>query len=212
MDITPYLAAVAGFSSMFSLTMSILSPCSAAIASSDGAIWRHGPHHAAQKSTRTGLSLLRTSSSNDVSVTCFTAPAMVAVSSGWGRRSGWWVVADRDEQARHRELSGLAGVDVAQGQTGEFRLAVDFADLAIPHKRDLGIGEGAVLHRLRGTEGVPAVHDGDGLGEAGEEGGLFHRRVAAADHGDVLVLEEEAITRGAPGDTAAGERVLVGEV
>src|SRR5919205_3763070 len=71
MDMTPYLAAVPGFSSMLSLTISILSPYSAAIASSDGAIWRHGPHQAAQKSTRTGLSLLRTSCSKESSVTFF---------------------------------------------------------------------------------------------------------------------------------------------
>src|SRR5688500_7115071 len=57
-DITPYFAAVAGFSSMFSLTISMSSPYSAAMASSEGAIWRHGPHQAAQKSTSTGLSFL----------------------------------------------------------------------------------------------------------------------------------------------------------
>ena len=47
--------------------------CSAAIASSDGASWRQGPHHSAQKSTRTGLSLLRTSCSKESSVTFLRA-------------------------------------------------------------------------------------------------------------------------------------------
>jgi hypothetical protein len=51
---TPYLAVTDGFSSMFSLAMVTLPPDSAAISSSAGAIWRHGPHHSAQKSTTTG--------------------------------------------------------------------------------------------------------------------------------------------------------------
>src|SRR5690606_38704679 len=82
MDMTPYLAAVPGFSSMFSLTTSILSPYSEAMASRDGAIWRHGPHQAAQKSTRTGLSLLRTSCSKESSVTFFRVPATAGSLTG----------------------------------------------------------------------------------------------------------------------------------
>ena len=42
---------------------------SAAISSSTGATILHGPHQVAQKSTRTGFSLVRTSSTNDASVT-----------------------------------------------------------------------------------------------------------------------------------------------
>src|SRR5690348_13245394 len=83
MDMTPYLAAVPGFSSMLSLTTSIWSPYSAAIASRDGAIWRHGPHQAAQKSTRTGLSLLRTSCSKESSVTFFRVPATAGSLTRW---------------------------------------------------------------------------------------------------------------------------------
>ena len=40
-----------------------------------GAIIRQGPHQGAQKSTRTGMSLLRTSCSNVASVTSLAAPA-----------------------------------------------------------------------------------------------------------------------------------------
>src|SRR4051795_13225935 len=46
---------------MLSLTMRSLSPCSFAISSSTGAHILHGPHHSAQKSTSTGLSLPSTS-------------------------------------------------------------------------------------------------------------------------------------------------------
>ncbi len=84
-------------------------------------------------------------------------------------------------------------------------------DLAVPGELDLRVGEGAVLHGLGGTQGVTAVDDGDRLGEAGEEGRLLHRGVAAADHGDVVVLEEEAVAGGAPGDATSGEGVLVGQ-
>lgn len=43
---------------MFSLTILILLPCSAAMASSDGVSWRQGPHQGAQKSTSTVLAAL----------------------------------------------------------------------------------------------------------------------------------------------------------
>src|SRR3954453_17319138 len=46
-----------------------LSACSAAISSSTGATILHGPHHSAQKSTSTGLSLPRTSLAKLASVT-----------------------------------------------------------------------------------------------------------------------------------------------
>src|SRR5690242_6886456 len=65
----PYRRAVCGFSSTLSLTTSSLSACSAAIASSTGETWWHGPHHCAQYSTMTGLGFCSTSASNPASVT-----------------------------------------------------------------------------------------------------------------------------------------------
>src|ERR1700737_4446847 len=67
---TPYLAAISGFSSMLTFTISSESACSAAIWSRIGAIIRQGPHHGAQKSTRTGFPLSSTSFWKDASVTC----------------------------------------------------------------------------------------------------------------------------------------------
>src|SRR5262249_57867548 len=43
-----YFWVTSGFSSTLSFTISSLSPCSAAIASSTGATILHGPHHSAQ--------------------------------------------------------------------------------------------------------------------------------------------------------------------
>src|ERR1700753_3094805 len=66
---TPYLVGTWGFSSMFSLAMVTLSPSSVDNSSSAGAIIRQGPHHSAQKSTRTGFLASRTSAWNEESDT-----------------------------------------------------------------------------------------------------------------------------------------------
>src|SRR5213595_2130554 len=57
------------FSSTLTLATLIASAFSRAISSSKGAIILHGPHHSAQKSTSTGLSLCSTSLANVASVT-----------------------------------------------------------------------------------------------------------------------------------------------
>jgi hypothetical protein len=64
---------------------------------------------------------------------------------------------------------------------------------------------------LLARRALAAVDDGHRPGELGEEGGLLDRRVAAADDGDVLVAEEEAVAGRAPRDAAAGEPLLVGQ-
>src|SRR5215210_3529451 len=61
---------------MLSLAMVSLSPCSAAISSRTGATILQGPHHSAQKSTSTGLSLPSTSLAKLVSVTFTVLPAI----------------------------------------------------------------------------------------------------------------------------------------
>ena len=86
---------------------------------------------------------------------------------------------------------------------------MDRGDLGEPGHLDLGIGGGARLHDLGGPELV-AAHDHRHLGrEAREERGLLDGGVAATDHDDVLVAEEEAVARRAPGDTATGQPLLV---
>src|SRR5690606_36527142 len=150
MDMTPYLAAVPGFSSMFSLTTSILSPYSAAMASRDGAIWRHGPHQAAQKSTRTGLSLLRTSCSKESSVTFFRVPATagsltIGAWGGWGSDGGLLglglvLVREGGEEALGVESGGTTGAGRGDG------LAVGVVDhvTGAEDARDVGAGGGRV--------------------------------------------------------------------
>src|SRR5689334_19771185 len=66
---------MSGFSSMLSFATVTLSPSSFEISSSAGAIIRHGPHHSAQKSTRTGPSAPSTSEAKLWSVTVLVAMA-----------------------------------------------------------------------------------------------------------------------------------------
>src|ERR671918_1976388 len=64
--------AVCGLASTSSLRTSTTPAYLAASFSISGATMRHGPHHSAQKSTTTGLSLWSTSASNVASVTSGT--------------------------------------------------------------------------------------------------------------------------------------------
>ena len=73
---------------------------------------------------------------------------------------------------------------------------------------DLRVGERAVLHDLRGPQLVAAVDDRHLVGELGEERGLFDGRVAAADDGDVLAAEEEAVAGGARRQAVAEQALL----
>jgi len=81
----PEDAAVAGLASTSTLTNLACGPSSAATSSTTGAIWRHGPHHSAQKSMTTGTSEASTSDSKVASV---TARALDMVSS---KEVGWMV-------------------------------------------------------------------------------------------------------------------------
>ena len=85
-DMTLNLIAVCWFSSMFSLTTLSASPRSPAISSTTGDTRRHGPHHGAQKSTRTGSSDSSTSASKLLSVTSVTAPDISFSFSGYFRK------------------------------------------------------------------------------------------------------------------------------
>ena len=69
---TLYFGAVNGFSSIFNLMTFRRSPYSSATVPRTGAIILHGPHHSAQKSSKTGTSELTTSASKSLSVVCAT--------------------------------------------------------------------------------------------------------------------------------------------
>src|SRR5512135_3899927 len=79
-DMIPRRIGVDGFSSMSIFTTLTLSPSSPLICSTMGAIMRHGPHHVAQKSTRTGTLDFRTELSNSTSVTAWMSDIYEAFS------------------------------------------------------------------------------------------------------------------------------------
>src|SRR4051794_21844935 len=198
---------------MLSLAMVSFSACSAAISSSTGATILHGPHHSAQKSTSTGLSLPSTSLAKLASVTVTVLPAMVVLPL---------LVLDirvcRENRRDRRSMPGSAlveglgepalGVDRG-GHTGAGRgdgLAVDVVDHVTAGEDAVDVRAGAgVLHldvplvvqlELAGeqlaarvvADGHEEPGDGQRLGRAaGQVGQLDTGHGGLAEHlGDLL--------------------------
>ena len=106
-------------------------------------------------------------------------------------------VPDGDEQPAHVQCGRGPGVHVAHDRALETVAAQQVVDDGVPQELDLRVGERAVLHDLRRPQRIAAVHDGDLVGELGEEQRLFERRVTPTDDGDLLAAEEEPVARGA---------------
>src|SRR6266550_6220104 len=102
---------MAGCSSMFSLT-TLRSLRSSAIWSSTGAIAWHGPHHSAQKSTSTGLSLSSTCASKSVSVTASAIKVrFLSISgSGWSNAPREAIVPTRYDRSMEQVFALLPNV------------------------------------------------------------------------------------------------------
>src|SRR5262245_43587447 len=107
-DITRYAMAVSGFSSMLSLTISTLPANSVAISLSSGSTLRHGAHHSAQKSTRTGTSDCSTSLVKVASVTTLVAPMWSFLS---GRERCWYVSDVVGERSGRQRCDVALGVE-----------------------------------------------------------------------------------------------------
>src|SRR5664279_3995952 len=121
-----------------------------------------------------------------------------------------WFVPDRDEQPADGEVALSSGDGVSQPDSAERGSSVDAHDFTVPRPPNLGVRLGPADHDPARSQGVATVDDGHRLCEAGEEGCLLHRGVAAADDRDVMVAEEEAVTGGTPRDPVSGEFVLAG--
>src|SRR5262249_13602178 len=116
-----------------------------------------------------------------------------------------------DEDAIHLALFARAGLHVADDDAGDalgvFR-AFDIFKHAVPNHFNRGMVEEALLQDLLGPEGVAAVNDCHAARKVGEVERFFDSAIAAADHGDVLAAEEEAVTGGAGRHAKAAELVL----
>ncbi len=118
-------------------------------------------------------------------------------------------VADRKEEAFDGEVARCAGCHVAQAHAGDGLLAEHLVHGHAAVNLDCRMALGAGLHDLAGPELVPAVEEVDLRGEACQVEGLLEGRVAAPDHGDLLVPEEEAVA-GRAGRHAVPAEPLLG--
>lgn len=104
-------------------------------------------------------------------------------------------VADAEEHGGNGKdmLDAGGGVFEAQALDVFFFDTEHLFDCGAGEEVDVGVRHGAVEHDLRGAESFGAIDDCDLGGEASEEEGFFHGRVAAADHNNLFAGEEKAI-------------------
>src|SRR5215211_6564343 len=117
-------------------------------------------------------------------------------------------MANSDEQAGNRQLTLFTSEGVLHSDPRQGLAAMNLGDNRVPGEFDLGILERSRGHDLAGPQLITAMHDGHGLGESRQEGRFLNSRVTTADHGDVLVTEEKAVTRGTPRHTVPGQPIL----
>ena len=86
--------------------------------------------------------------------------------------------------------------------------AEHLVQLVVPERFDLWVLEQAVLKDLFGSQFVAAVDQGHLGGKVRQEQRLFHSRVAAADHDDLLSAIEEPVACRAGRDAKALERLF----
>src|SRR6266511_69143 len=110
------------------------------------------------------------------------------------------LVADPHEHALHGQLADGPVLRALQPQAGDgLPISQDLLDGRRELQLDLRVRAGAVAHDLRRAQLVAAVDHVDLRRELGEESGLLHRRVAAADHRHLDAAEEEAVAGRAGG-------------
>ena len=122
-------------------------------------------------------------------------------------------MADGDERAVDLQLAVLAPLGVRQEhllQGAVVAAALEAVDRVGRQQLDVVGGLGTVEHHLRRAELIAAVDDLHVLGELGQEGGVLHGGVAAADHDGGLVAEEGGVAGGAVGHAAGSQLVLTG--
>src|SRR5947209_3272800 len=114
--------------------------------------------------------------------------------------------ADEDEDPGHRQRPSLLGRHILEGDLRNLAiLALDFRDDGVRQQLDFRVLAGRFDQNRLGAELLPAVNDVDLLGIAGQKDAFLERGIAAADHGDHLLLEEGAVTDRALRHTASLE-------
>ena len=117
-------------------------------------------------------------------------------------------VADVWEDRVGREDLLGARVDMLQPDCFDRAVAQDLGHHRIPDEFQFRMTERPILEDRVGTERITAMDNVDVAGKARQEKGLFNRTVAAADHHDPLVPEEEAVADCTVRDTTVGQALL----
>ena len=121
-------------------------------------------------------------------------------------------MSDGDKDAHQVELFRRSVLHILDAHAGYPALvAQHFVQHVVPldgHISGVGLLDQLVGQDLLGAEFVAPVHHGDMGGDVGQVKGLFHGRVAAADHRYLLILVEESVARGTGGNAAALELFL----
>ena len=108
---------------------------------------------------------------------------------------GVWIMTYRHKQSIHLEFGRFQRLNIPQLQSSDTGLSrpPDVIHNSIPNEVDLWIAQGAILHDLRGPQHVTAVDHGNLRGKLRQERRLFHGRVTAAHHGDLLSSIKESV-------------------
>ncbi|AIU31592.1 Hypothetical protein Cul210931_2285 [Corynebacterium ulcerans] len=117
-------------------------------------------------------------------------------------------MADCYEHSRDVENRSLSGDSVREFQSAHRILPQHFGYGLIGEEPDLVVVLCPFQHDGGSTELLAAVHDSHRLSKLGKEGRFFHGGVAAADHSDIMIAEEEAVTCGTSRDSPTQERLL----
>src|SRR5262245_27892717 len=96
----------------------------------------------------------------------------------------------------------------AASRTG---LAQHFLDHGVPHKADLVVLEGALLHDFGGPQLVTPVHDGDVASKPGKKEGLFYGCITTAYNCHFLTTKKETIAGGAGRHAVAAQARFRGQ-
>src|SRR5579864_5211169 len=122
-------------------------------------------------------------------------------------------VPDRHEKSVDLRFPHRAGRKIPQPDARHKVLpnVVNILDHSVGHELDFRILPRSVQHDFGSAKLIAPVHYRHFLAETRQEVGLFHGRIAAADHHDFLAPIKKTVAGGTGADAVSDELLLVGE-